>query len=246
MRRKEEEGRNRDKVEQEYREKCLSLAKIHPRDAPIRCISSPCTLDDKGRTKWRELLTRGSTVFHKRLAERWAGNKIKFGTERAPKASVHDATSNKRFPRIVGLLPPPRSPFPSSFSFSLQPPSSTSTCLFTTASNLWSSLDSSDGMEAKPKCVSKFGVCIYTKEEEKKEIDSKERERREGRKTPWARIYVCIFHLYTWKILLGRIQALWMIRQLLPRWNRFAWIVQIVFPWFSSTRVNGTKFLVEM
>lgn len=89
---------------------------------------------------------------------------------------------------------------------------------------------------------------VYTKQEEKKEIDSKERERerREGRKTPWARICVCIFHLYTWKILLGRIQALWMIRQLLPRWNRFAWIVQIVFPWFSSTRVNGTKFLVEM
>lgn len=173
-------------------------------------------------------------------------NSARNGRQKLATSHVHDATSNKRFPRIVGLLPPPRSPFPSSFSFSLQPPSSTSTCLFTTASNLWSSLDSSDGMEAKPKCVSKFGVCIYTKEEEKKEIDSKERERREGRKTPWARIYVCIFHLYTWKILLGRIQALWMIRQLLPRWNRFAWIVQIVFPWFSSTRVNGTKFLVEM
>ena len=149
-------------------------------------------------------------------------NSARNGRQKLATSHVHDATSNKRFPRIVGLLPPPRSPFPSSFSFSLQPPSSTSTCLFTTASNLWSSLDSSDGMEAKPKCVSKFGVCIYTKEEEKKEIDSKERERREGRKTPWARICVCIFHLYTWKILLGRIQALWMIRQLLPRWNRFA------------------------
>lgn len=193
MRREEEEGRNRDKVEQEYREKCLSLAKIHPRDAPIRCISSPCTLDDKGRTKWRELLTRGSTVFHKRLAERWAGNKIKFGTERAPKASVHDATSNKRFPRIVGLLPPPRNPFPSSFSFSLQPPSSTSTCLFTTASNLWSSLDSSDGMEAKPKCVSKFGVCIHEVRGKKGNRLEREREREERRKENTMGTYICMY-----------------------------------------------------
>lgn len=188
----------------------------------------------KRRTKWRELLTRGSTVSHKRLTERWAGNKMKFsiwsGRQKLA-TSVHDApaTSNNAF--LVLLASSTVKPISFSFSFSLEPPTtSTYLSLFTTASNLWSSLDSSTEMEAKPKCVSKFGY-VYTKEEKK--IDEKEKERRK-KNTTYG------FHLlYTWKILLGRIQPLRMIRQLLPRWNRFAWIVQIVFPWFSSTRVNG-------
>lgn len=165
----------------------LSLAKIHPRNVPIRCISSPCTFDDKGRTKWRELLTRDSTVFHKRLTERWAGNKMKFGAKSYPRAPRRITLSSYCWP------PPP--PFPSPFSFSLEPPtqpSPISTYLFTATSNLWSSLDSSSGMEAKPKCVSKFEY-VYTKEEKKKKIDPKERERerKEGKK-PWARVaFIC-------------------------------------------------------
>lgn len=118
-------------------------------------------------------------------------NSARNGRQKLATSHVHDATSNKRFPRIVGLLPPPRSPFPSSFSFSLQPPSSTSTCLFTTASNLWSSLDSSDGMEAKPKCVSKFGVCIH--EARGKKGNRLEREREERRKENTMGTYMCMY-----------------------------------------------------
>lgn len=164
---------------------------------------------------------------------------MKFGAKSQPRAPRRITLSSYCWP------PPP--PFPSSFSFSLEPPtqpSPISTYLFTATSNLWSSLDSSSGMEAKPKCVSKFEY-VYTKEEKKENRPERKKEREERRK---GTVGTRGFHLlsYTWKILLERIQPLRMIRQLLPRWSRFAWIVQIVFPWFSSTRVNETKFSQQL
>lgn len=97
---------------------------------------------------------------------------MKFGAKSQPRAPRRITLSSYCWP------PPP--PFPSPFSFSLEPPtqpSPISTYLFTATSNLWSSLDSSSGMEAKPKCVSKFEY-VYTKEEKKrKQTRKKERER---------------------------------------------------------------------
>lgn len=84
MRRKEEEDRNREKVEQEYREKCLSLAKIHPRDAPIRYVSP---LHVRWTTKDEPSGENSLPAARRCFTKGWAGNKMKFGTERAPKAS---------------------------------------------------------------------------------------------------------------------------------------------------------------